>query len=356
MVNKANESESNLTVLTWHISSISSVRQVSLKDLGFGSDIPKAVMAYWKEHVVSTDALKPFGRKRKELTDYLAKHTQRGKLGEVVPPKKIKKIEGDIYRIQQDFLREKEKLKALWPTMCEEQVAGITKRFLEYKEIQEMSDSERKKLADKLSSAIKRSQPDWGYINGQIDFTYEFHNIGYVVTDDEELNFRLQSGLSRTQQGLYGELLKSVSIKASEVLEKLHKNDVVNRRTIGVVEDYILDKVNGLSFLDKRLKPLVESTREALAPLKEVKGTIYVNSSAINKLAALLTLMSSTARLERRLDNGEPLIKEEELQKPKAETSPAAAKSAPTPKSVVKVPKQSTKVTPKRPTGLMAFS
>ena len=297
----------NTTVIHSSISCVASNREISLSSLGLPLDeLPSQMLTYWKESVIPKEVLRPFSRARKEFDDLMGKHAERTLIGDVIAPDDIKMLVKEIEKIQTHYLHEKAKLKANWNTICSDVIQSAKNKFKNYSHL------------DDLVKAVKKAQPEWVYLNNQIDFVYHIYEFGTPTTGDDAIDKQLVGSVKSMNEGLYSKIIGSVAKKSSDLIGKLSSKTVVNRRTITVVEEYILKRVQSLSYLDSRLLKVTKAVEEALIPLRNIKGTIHLND--IGELVTLLSLMSSEQRLLQRIEEDKPLLVKQKEVATKEET------------------------------------
>lgn len=283
------------------VSGITGERQIaSLKALGVDlSSLPKDLRAVWKEGVVPLEKLRPTGTFRRQVAEHLFKHAARGQFGWVVTEDNAKSVIAWLKTKQAEHQRYVDGLVANWPVICNEAQEAMLAKFGQHP------------MASKLLGAMKRAQPDESEIRRKLRLTYsvkEYYEVG--GSDDPELDAELRRSAEEEQTGLVHQLFKDTVQTAEELYDLFTSGDqngrTINRRSLRKVEDYLVKKINALSFLDQRLKALAGGVQRVLDPLLQVPAGKTITSGQCGDLIAMLTVLSSERRLKARLDALQP--------------------------------------------------
>lgn len=116
-----------------------------------------------------------------------------------------------------------------------------------------------------------------------------------VTAASDDPDSRLGQKMVKEAGGLAGRLFKESSEMAIKVLnESLMGRDRINRRVLSPIRK-IRGKLSGLSFLDKRVAPLVQAIDDTLA---QMPGDAPIEGLALTGLRGLVLMLSDTERMK----------------------------------------------------------
>ena len=282
--------------MMFKVKTITPERQINVAELGLSENsLPPEVKSFLKENVLPSDRLKSIHRIRRkaelDLDDFTVKDKD-SKL-RIMHPDDAERACNLVLKAQQAVDIEKAKLETQYFILCDEVLERIKVEFKDYD------------FVDKLGEAVKRHQPSWEYIDNQIQVYFSFRPCAEMSSEDPKIFKIFQEGYAQEKQTLFGTLLGQVVSRSEEILKIVFNGEELQRATLRTVED-MRAKVNRLSFLDKRLKPLAVGMKTVLNDLPEGNSNVPVKQ--LGQFIAMITLLSNKKRLLERLDNNEPLI------------------------------------------------
>lgn len=140
---------------------------------------------------------------------------------------------------------------------------------------------------------IRRAVEPVERIAGRIQFSHQLFRVAPVAPPDQDAAGH-NAGLAATTAALGQRLLQEIARQAREVwIESFQGRDQVTRRALRPIQA-MGEKLQGFSFIDPVVTPLVERIRLCLAALPKT-GPIQGND--LNALTGLLFLLSDPERL-----------------------------------------------------------
>jgi len=300
--------ENPLYAVKTHISSISNSRLIDSNEAGIDYENLDGAKAMndvldmlLRRPVLPNEPLRPFGRIRKEVNDFLWEFTQRTELGDVFDKTNAEKIYQKLADLQEEFRDEKSKLKAQYDTICQnhvnKQLNDMKKALQDYPELADHID------LDRYGRSIAGAQPDWSYIERQIDFKFFFAEVGKMdFVDDDELAKKLAEGREDFRVGAYSRLLSEIAKESSDIFRTLQNSDKPKLQTFNRVKK-VREKVFQLGFLDGRLKELQSALDQTISTIPK-EGS--VDSGTMGRFMGLLSITSDEKRLKDHLDADSP--------------------------------------------------
>lgn len=140
-------------------------------------------------------------------------------------------------------------------------------------------------------------------VEAQLHFGYQAFKASAIEETDPHSTSVLQQGFLTARDGLFGQLLRSASKVAKQVLESL-KGERVDSRTVSPFRT-LVEKLKAMSFLDKRVKPLHEAIQDALNDLPAIGS---YPPEIIGQLERFVRILADHDLVCRKLDAGEKLL------------------------------------------------
>ncbi len=257
-------------------------RQLSPADLGISeSEIPPVELAsLGSKRVFDPEYLKVFDRLKKESERMLAGNGLRFLGGYAIPAERCKKVKAELERIKTEFMAEKDSLE------------------LNYTQVRD------KWISDypKYSEAIRRALVPWETVNRQLNYGYQaFKVIPSATLSDDEM---AQDGFSQAVNGLSDQLYAEIAKEAEQAWQKsIVGRDEITRRALSPLKR-IIEKMEGLAFLDSAVRPISDHIANVLAA---VPKTGSIEGSTLHAIAGLYSLLTDPARIK---DLGHRLVRE----------------------------------------------
>lgn len=136
-------------------------------------------------------------------------------------------------------------------------------------------------------SAIRRAVTPKAVVESRISFGYEaFQILGCEAGEEHKPQ---NAGVAKAAKGLSGTLLEEVADDVEELFERsLMGKDSANRRVLSPIRT-IRSKLNGLSFVDPVVSPIVQTIDEVLAMMPEEGPISGADLTALNGLVFILS-------------------------------------------------------------------
>lgn len=282
------------------VSGITGERQIAtLKALGVDlKDLPQGLRTLWKQGVIPSEHLRPTGRIRKQVEEYLFKHSVKGGLGWVVPAENVKQVIAWLKTKQAEHQLYVDKLCMKWGDIRLEAQQDLRQKFGDHP------------LFPELLAAMQRAQPQEAEVRHKLTMSYSISEFYQgEKTGDEMLDEEIEKSSKADRKGLVHQLFRDTAKKADELFSLLtsgEKDRTINRRSLRKVEDYLVKKIKSLSFLDKRLIALAGGVEQVLSPLMAMPEGKTITAAECGDLIALMAVLSSEERLKNRLDALQP--------------------------------------------------
>ena len=296
----SNENENKVFAIKASVSGITGERQIaSLESLGVDlTDLPQGLRTLWKQGVVPTQHLRPTYQFRKELETHLYKHAVKSELGWVCRQEDAKGLLHWLKAKKKEHDHYVDNLTLKWDEVRREAQEDLRQQFGGHPAF------------PKLLTAMQRAQPAVLEIKSKLSLNYSITGFYQAeTTGDPELDVELKNSAQAGEEGLVKQLFRD-TVKTADELFTLFtsggKDRTINRRSLWKAEDYLVKKINSLSFLDKRLIALAGGVEKVLSPLVAMPAGKTITAADCGELVALLAVLSSEARLKARLDALQP--------------------------------------------------
>lgn len=247
------------------------LRPSDIKKLTAGQIPPEDLASLGSKKVLSPDALAPFNRLKKEAERYLESKSLRFLKGFAVPEDKAEEVALELARIGEEFAQEKQSFLTNY-------------------------DGEIQKW--------KTAHPGWeSIIDGAIDpashvssrLYFGFHTFRVEYADTQNANSVLNAGLAMATSTLGDQLFEEIAQAANKAWEESFAGkDKVGQKALRPIRS-ILDKLNGLLFVDVRAAPVAERIEEILGSLPK---TGWIEGDQFLALTGLLYLLSKPDRMK----------------------------------------------------------
>ena len=142
---------------------------------------------------------------------------------------------------------------------------------------------------------IRDAALDRDEVGSKISAGWQAYKI--VEADDLDANqSTLNKGLATAAKGLAGQLYFEIARAAADVMEKsLLSRDKVTQKILSPIRT-IRDKLEGLSFIDKRVRPLVETIDHVMGQLPDAG---HIDGLGLAALHGLVFILSSEDRMQK---------------------------------------------------------
>lgn len=142
---------------------------------------------------------------------------------------------------------------------------------------------------------IRDAALDRSEVDGKLSAGWQAFKI--VEADDPAngANPSLNQGLATAAKGLAGQLYVEIAKAAVEVMEKsLSGRDKVTQKILSPIRT-IRDKLEGLSFIDKRVKPLVQTIDHVL---EQLPAAGHIDGLGLSAIHGLVFILSKEERMQ----------------------------------------------------------
>lgn len=142
-------------------------------------------------------------------------------------------------------------------------------------------------LHKEWEQAIRKAVTPKSVVESRISFGYEaFQIIGCEAEDEDKPE---NAGVAKAAKGITGTLLEEVAEEVEEIFERsLMGKDSVNRRVLSPIRT-IRGKLDGLSFVDPVVSPIVQTIDEVLKKMPDEGPITGAELSALNGLVFILS-------------------------------------------------------------------
>lgn len=283
-------------LLVADVHGITATRQYDIKKFGVDlAELPAGVRAIWREAVVPQEELRPTGKFRKQVSDLLFRHAVPTPFGWLVPEPVLPNILGELDRITGEHDAYRDDLIGRWSKVCDRAANAVAQRLGSHP------------LAADFLKALRAIQPSENELRQKLGVVYRLKSISELSGEGEPAAVAsvIAESAEAENESLYQQLLNDTAKVADEILAMLTEADAakaVNRRTLRKAEDYLVSKVKGLSFVDKRLCALAGGVEQVLRPLADLPTNQIIRVKDVGELICMLTVLANPARLQGRLD------------------------------------------------------
>lgn len=150
-------------------------------------------------------------------------------------------------------------------------------------------------------SAIQSATIDRNDVDKKLQFGWQAFRIVEAGDENEPADV-LNKGLATTAKGLAGQLYYEISQQAGLVMEKsILGRDKVTQKILSPIRT-IRSKLLGLSFIDKRVKPLIETIDHVL---EQLPAAGHIEGLGLAAISGLVFILSSEDRM---INHGEMVL------------------------------------------------
>lgn len=168
------------------------------------------------------------------------------------------------------------------------------------------------------SSMLQEAALNRQDVDGRLQFGYSAFRVSTAATDDNA-NDPLAKGLNSEIGGLASQLYSEIAQAAGVVMEKsLLGRDRVTQKILSPVRT-IRKKLFGLSFLDKRVTPLIDTIDHILEKLPPAG---HIDGMELTALHGLIFILSDVTRMQ---EHGDLILNGKTVQEATEESIPALA-------------------------------
>lgn len=263
----------NLVVIQVNVNIWSGQTKLRPEDfrLGVGGSLPpEKVALLGTKKLVDTYNLRPFSRVKQRINRKLSGIGIEFLNGFAVPADKVPEAELLLEQSQEEFQLEKQK---------------FVQNYLD------LVDAWAQDNPD-LEDSIRESALSQAEVESKLNFTYTMFQI-------EPLANEAQRGkLNTSVDNLGDNLLEDVAKQADE----FYKTNFLGRDQVGIrTQDTlrnIRNRLDGLSFLDSRISPLVGLLDQALAVYKHAAGKRYIGQPFFLQILGAVLILTDLSRME----------------------------------------------------------
>lgn len=271
MQNVINKYES-LSIIAIDFDIWSGQTRLSASDIkiGVGGEIPDAKFAQLgTKKVCDPASLKGFHRLKTEARRLMLRYGMNFMNGYAIPVQKTDEVIPRLEAISREFEDMKKEFLATYHASIEEWI----------KENPEYEQAIR-------AGALERSA-----VEKRLNFEYQIFQIQPIAGDEH------QARLNRKVEGLGAELIQEVA----ESAQKFFEERLAGQTCVGIGTKATLsnlrDKIDGLSFLNGKLEPLVRLLDEALACYSCPNGRV-VDGQAFSQIVAAVLILSDPKKID----------------------------------------------------------
>jgi hypothetical protein len=266
----------NLDVSMW-----TGEKKIDAVDIGLSeSEVPEIVTLGHKK-TINPERMRAFKKLRTRARTRLETVGTTLPFGYLIPMAEAVAAAKDLITIQTEWDQEKESLKLDY--------AGEIEAWIQKHPQQE--------------AAIRAAAVPWAEVDKQLRFRFQ----PYKASAFEGLNPQdlaiLNQGFVQAIESAYGKLLRECSLTAKKVVKALG-NENFGQKGLRPLKAMV-QKLQGLSFLDQRIRPLYEGIEKLLS---EVPQSGYLDNASVGRLSHALSGLTDPQEIERRLSQGMPVI------------------------------------------------
>jgi len=250
-----------------------------IKEILGVQEMPKTMRALLAQEVIDRKLINPLEAIKGRVRNLLLKHgTRTSLLGWIVDPDQVDVVFAGIQKESHRFETEKALLLSRYEASCQAHLSALRKR-LEQENVPGID-------TEAFLAVIQNAQPTKRYIEARLNFAY-LKPRAVELYDDEYRAIVLS---------VFDQSLVDIAAKARACL-RLRKP---NNRVEGLKE--ICGKLNGLSYLDARLRRVSEDIRATLVRMPTgIKDVDWPTPDQV-VLDGVLSLLKSPALIHDRID------------------------------------------------------
>lgn len=239
--------------------------------LGVGGSLPpEKVALLGTKKLVDTYNLRPFGRVKQRITRKLSGIGIEFLNGFAVPADKVAEAELLLEQSQEEFQLEKQK---------------FVQNYMD------LVDAWAKENPD-LEKSIRESALSQAEVESKLNFNYTMFQIEPLASEAQ------RSKMNASVDNLGNNLLEEVAKQADE----FYKTNFLGRDQVGIrTQDTlrnIRNRLDGLSFLDSRISPLVGLLDQALGVYKQAAGSRCIGQPYFLQILGAVLILTDLNRME----------------------------------------------------------
>jgi len=286
----------DVLVADYQCSMISTDRLLRMEDFGIEvENLPKSSRKLLKQHVLPADFTKPYinllNRAKAEFQRWGSKTVMGHVFSHDRGPYLIEKLD----EIKADWKKQVQKDELRFSEMAEKHIRSI----------EADPDVQCFEHKDSLIKAVRKAQPNWETVSATLFFDYTVMVVGQAGDFDPAIYQKIKDSVVAIKEGAVGSLIREVCATARSALETALKAETrVHSRTVESVWG-IVEKLDDLAFLDKRVRVVEQQLRAVMSRLTRSQALYdHEYDTFINIMMAL----SNQHIVVRKLELGEPLI------------------------------------------------
>lgn len=294
-VNSTVEHE-DVLVANLHTSCISVERTIRLEDLDVQVEhLPSNSRKLLRQPILPEDFTRPYLRIIQRAKAFFERYGSKCEVGTVFDHARGAQLMQFIGELEQELMAQKMKDRARYKDLAANHLEAIAAE----------PDVKNFPHRDRLLQLLEQRQPLWEDIEDKISLKYTVMLVGSSKAFDADLYSKMQDSIVAIKKGAFGTLIKELCDTARNALDKAVKAETrVHTRTVDAVWAMV-DKINELGFLDKRLRVVEKELKRWLAPL--VRGEALYDLD-YEDFINLMTCFANQHWLVSKLDSNEPIV------------------------------------------------
>ena len=294
-VNKTVEHE-DVLVANLHTSCISVERTIRLEDLDVKVDhLPSNSRKLLRQPILPEDFTRPYLRIIQRAKAFFERYGSKCEVGTVFDHARGAQLMQCMDELEQELQAQKMTDRARYKELAAMHLEAIAAE----------PDVKNFPHRDRLLQLLEQRQPLWEDIEDKISLKYTVMLVGSSKAFDADLYSKMQDSIVAIKKGAFGTLIKELCDAARNALDKAVKAETrVHTRTVDAVWAMV-EKINELGFLDKRLRVVEKELRRWLAPL--VRGEALYDLD-YEDFINLMTCFANQHWLVSKLDSNEPIV------------------------------------------------
>lgn len=286
----------DVLVANLHTSCISVERTIRLEDLDVKvENLPSNSRKLLRQPILPEDFTRPYLRIIQRAKAFFERYGSKSEVGTVFDHARGAQLMDTIGQLEEDLKAQKEVDRQRYKEIAAKHLEAIAAE----------PDVKNFPHKDRLLQLLEQRQPVWDEVEEKISLTYSVMLVGASKEFDADLYSKMQDSIVAIKKGAYGNLIRELSDTARNALDKAIKAETrVHSRTVDAVWAMV-EKLNELGFLDKRLRVVEKELRRWLAPL--VRGEALYNLD-YEDFINLMTCFANQHWLVSKLDSNEPIV------------------------------------------------
>lgn len=286
----------DVLVANLHTSCISVERTIRLEDLDVKvENLPSNSRKLLRQPILPEDFTRPYLRIIQRAKAFFERYGSKSEVGTVFDHARGAQLMETIGELEEALKAQKEVDRQRYKEVAAKHLEAIAAE----------PDVKNFPHKDRLLQLLEQRQPVWDEVEEKISLTYSVMLVGASKQFDADLYSKMQDSIVAIKKGAYGNLIRELCDTARNALDKAIKAETrVHSRTVDAVWGMV-EKLNELGFLDKRLRVVEKELRRWLAPL--VRGEALY-SLDYEDFINLMTCFANQHWLVAKLDSNEPIV------------------------------------------------